>query len=255
MGMLVKRYKKREAGGNTFTPSMGNAVSEIGTGLIDTFDSGNEFGRQSTGSQVAKGALNMAATGFMVGGPIGAGVGALVGGVSSLLSANDQEREEKEYLQKKKMMDWENSVKKSDAMLANNPKLYLGNRNAQYFKYGGSMGALSTKFIANSKASGGNINQLSSDTAEVVGNSHDNGGVKIPNIGTEVEGKETMSGNYVFSKELGFAQIHKPIAKAKGIIETKPYTMERVNSLKRLEDKEQQLKATQEFVKQQLNLQ
>ena len=53
----------------------------------------------------------------------------------------------------------------------------------------------------------------------------------------------------MFSDALGFAQLHKPIMKAKGKIEAKPYTKERANSIRLLEEKENQLKLAQEFFK------
>lgn len=101
---------------------------------------------------------------------------------------------------------------------------------------------------------GGTAKSLSTDNTELIGNSHAEGGIDIPQIGAEVEEKETTAGDYVFSKKLGFAALHKPIAKAKGKIESKPPTRERVNSLKLLMGKENALKDQQEMVKQQLNL-
>jgi hypothetical protein len=59
----------------------------------------------------------------------------------------------------------------------------------------------------------------------------------------------------VFSEQLGFAKEAKKLAKAKGRIEEKPSTPERINSLKLLESKENQLKLAQEFIRKQNNLQ
>jgi hypothetical protein len=73
--------------------------------------------------------------------------------------------------------------------------------------------------------------------------------VKFPDIQAEMEGGETTDGAYVFSKKLGFAAIHKPIAKAIGKIEHKALTPERINSLKLLREKENHLKASQEFIR------
>jgi hypothetical protein len=58
----------------------------------------------------------------------------------------------------------------------------------------------------------------------------------------------------VFSKELGFAKLHRPIAKSRGKIEIKPATAERISALNNLEKKENKLKLHQEFIKKQLNL-
>jgi hypothetical protein len=103
--------------------------------------------------------------------------------------------------------------------------------------------------------SGGSIKSTSSGTTEVEGNSHAEGGVKVPQIGAEVEGGETTSGNFVFSKELGFAKLHKPIAKTKGIIEKKPQTKERVNAMNYLNSQENKLALSQEYMKHRLGIQ
>ncbi len=98
--------------------------------------------------------------------------------------------------------------------------------------------------------------RTSSSTAEVHGPSHEQGGVQVPGMpGVEVEGKETLAGDYVFSDELGFAKLHKPIARAKGKVEKKPATRERLNTLKLLNEKENNLKLMQEYVKSKNNLQ
>lgn len=91
---------------------------------------------------------------------------------------------------------------------------------------------------------------LSSNSVEANGPSHERGGIDLPSYNSEVEGKETIADDYVFSHRLGFAQIHKPIAKAKGKIEGKAPTQERLNALNRLQGAEQRLKQRQELVKQ-----
>ena len=70
----------------------------------------------------------------------------------------------------------------------------------------------------------------------------------------EVEGGETTVGDYVFSKKLGFADLHKPIARAKGKIEAKPMTPERVNALRRLKNEERSMVMSQEYFKKQLGV-
>lgn len=96
---------------------------------------------------------------------------------------------------------------------------------------------------------GGNAKKLSRDNTLIVGPSHEQGGVTIPELGSELEGGETTKDNFVYSKRLGFAQQHKPIAIAKGKIELKPQTKERINSLKRLNDRESELAVQQETLK------
>ena len=117
----------------------------------------------------------------------------------------------------------------------------------------------------NHKANGGNIadepiedgtaTAMSSTTAQINGPSHADGGVQLPASDAEVEGGETTSGNFVFSDKLGYAQLHKPIAKAMGKIEQKPQTQERTNSLKRLQTQEKALATHQELYKKMHGLQ
>lgn len=101
--------------------------------------------------------------------------------------------------------------------------------------------------LARMKASGGKIKSLSSDNTELVGRSHEQGGIHIP--GAELEDNETTKDNFVFSDKLGFADIHKKLAKAKGIIEKKPVTHERVTAMRLLSDKENKLAEAQELLK------
>lgn len=101
---------------------------------------------------------------------------------------------------------------------------------------------------ADEYAMGGSLKPISSDGVDVQGASHAQGGVQLPQA--EVEGGETIKDDYVFSKQLGFAQLHRPIMRAKGKIEAKPATRERMNSIKLLNEKEGMLEKAQEFFKQ-----
>lgn len=101
---------------------------------------------------------------------------------------------------------------------------------------------------------GGELIPLNSDTVEVDGATHAEGGVKLPNVGAEVEDKETIAGSYVFSDYLGFAEKHKKIAKQIGKIEKKPLNNATQNSLLLLRGKEERLKQEQEELKAQLGL-
>ena len=116
-------------------------------------------------------------------------------------------------------------------------------------------GPLSQNLLANQKAIGGSMSPMSKDTTLAIGPSHEEGGIDLPTQGAQVEGGETTDKNYVFSKVLGFADLHKPIAKAQGKIENKPATPERIEALNRLQQKTEKLKTLQEYFKQQLNLQ
>ncbi len=103
-------------------------------------------------------------------------------------------------------------------------------------------------------ALGGKLNKLNSNTVEVEGQTHEEGGVKLPSVGAEVEDKETIAGNYVFSDELGFASKHKKIAKQIGKIEKKPTNRETISSLNLLRKKEHNLKQQQEHLKADLDI-
>lgn len=101
-------------------------------------------------------------------------------------------------------------------------------------------------------ALGGKLKRVNSDTVEVEGNTHAEGGVKLPNA--EVEDEETIAGNYVFSDILGFAEQHKPIARQIGKIERKPLNRERRVSLEILRKKEATLRNEQEQVHEELSV-
>lgn len=124
-----------------------------------------------------------------------------------------------------------------------------GNLTDRYLAAGGPMSN-----IANEDVTGGTSTPLSSTAAEFNGPSHEDGGIQVPNMGAEVEGKETTDGHYVFSDRLGFAKLHKPLAKAIGKIEMKAISPERINSLKLMREKENQLKLSQEYTKHMLGL-
>lgn len=96
------------------------------------------------------------------------------------------------------------------------------------------------------------LKPLNKQTVEVNGPSHANGGVQIP--GAEVEGGETISNGFVFSEQLGFAKLHKPIAKAIGKLEDKPLTAVRRKTMQALKSREQALSMAQEFMKQQMGI-
>lgn len=101
------------------------------------------------------------------------------------------------------------------------------------------------------RAMGGTVKNLNSNGVEFVGNSHENGGIQLPNMGAEVENNETAAGNFVFSDNLGFAKLHRPIARAIGKIEKKPQTPDRMNALQLLRDREERLASAQESYKRQ----
>lgn len=97
-------------------------------------------------------------------------------------------------------------------------------------------------------ALGGKLKPINSDTVEVDGATHAQGGVRLGPT-AEVENNETIAGDFVFSDFLGFADKHKKLARQIGKIEKKPLNNERRVSLEILRKKEQALKDDQEAVK------
>jgi len=196
------------------------------------------------------------ATGWQIGnqvlGPIGGIAGAFIGGGIGIHQGNKMDKLEKERHAKDDAAyrDMVNQQQMYDAV--QNQNYFNNTRNNQMYATGGSL-ELTAAFMSNHKTPGGKLTKLSNNTTEVRGQTHEEGGVQLLN--SEVEKGETIAGDYVFSKDLGFAALHKPIAKAKGKIEEKPATAERVNALKLLNEKEQGLKLSQEFLKRQLNIQ
>jgi len=126
-------------------------------------------------------------------------------------------------------------------------------------KNGGSLnrpgGLLQGPSIVSQPTTGGDAEPLNSQSTEIVGRSHAQGGVKLPAMEAEVEDGETTTGNFVFSKELGFAKLHRPIAKAIGKIEKKPITTDRRNALQLLKGQEERLALSQEQLKLQKGIQ
>jgi hypothetical protein len=81
-----------------------------------------------------------------------------------------------------------------------------GFSNSDYYATGGQL-------LPYRVTGGGKAQALNSDSVEIEGRSHEQGGVQLDN-GAEVEDGETIDQNYVFSEALGFAALHKPLAKA-----------------------------------------
>lgn len=339
-------------------PSITGAAATMGSGIIDTLDEGNQYGRQHIGSSAAKGALTGAAAGSIIPG-IGTVVGGLIGGTIGLIKGIKAKHAEGIATNSMEVRRKQAENNYMSAKIAADPSLYQGYKDSEYFANGGNMGGVPAptelshsqlklfkqwkaklpknlqyegdydlkgfykenpnfiaaegqhmtdkfklpnhptfsnesryydqtvpgaggywkddSYVPNPKIGapipkmmagggqmddlpldqptiGGELNQKSSDGAEVEGKSHEAGGVKMPGMGTEVEGDETLKGSYVFSKRLGFADKHRPIMLAKGKIEKKPFTRERATSIKLLDEQEHKLILAQEYLKHQLNL-
>lgn len=200
-----------------------------------------------------------------------------------LLDVNDLKRlEEAEMLRKQRLSDeqlrkethenWgvrEGYFKEKDA--AGNPVLTAKGKKAGYHTdinkskifnknlQSEPIKENSSSFIGfNKMANGGYFKKLSENSVEVKGKSHENGGVKIPNTNVEVEGGETIKDNFVFSKDLGFADKHKKIAKQINDVENKIKSAGSnnilLNTLKVLKGQEEALKVSQEKTKQELGI-
>jgi hypothetical protein len=239
--MKRKTCKKVYKEGGKLDPNLVGSLAGAGFTLLDAFTPMDRA--PSVGLGAGKGLTSGVAAGAQFGG-VGAIAGGVLGAVGGALGAQKQQRmfAKQEALQNE--YEKRNIGAQSAAAHANNPALAYGYRNVSYYAKGGRLPMLSRVH-----AQGGTLAPLSSRHTEVQGPSHAQGGVALPAYNAEVEGGETTSGTMVFSKDLGFAQLHKPIAKAMGKIETKPATPERMNALKRLHAREQELFQLQEQLK------
>lgn len=179
-------------------------------------------------------------------GPWGALGGAAIGATTGLLGV----QKNKDMRAK---LDAEEEMGRKDANTARVNSLdktaFTGIKDYEAYSSGGT---LKQNYMG--KSYGGNLKKLSADSAVVEGNSHANNGVKFPKAGVELEGGETIAGDYVFSKKLGFADLHKPIAKAIGKAEKQGDSVASQNTVTLLKQKEQQLIASQEQLKKEMGL-
>ena len=250
-------YKKYNYGGDSAQEEkegvngaqMIAGLTPLATGFIDALSPGNEYGRQRTGTVAAKGLLNGAAAGTPFGLP-GVLIGGALGGLTGLISGNRAKKEEKKALYQQSIQQKIAENNRMGAQLAANPSLYQGYYDAQYYANGGTL----PNTTMQQPIVGGQTTQQSSDGVSIIGNTHQQGGVKFPAMGVEVENGETIKDNYVFSKTLGFADLHKPIMALKGKIEKKPFTPDRINAIKLLNARENKLMLSQEFLKQKFGL-
>lgn len=246
---LASRYKRYANGGWT-DQKQSNMESGIGlassaVSLIDGFVKANEYGRKPT-SMVA---VNAAAQGAAMGsklGPMGAVAGGVLGGAAGLVKGIIDKKKE-DNLRVTEGLNRDSMIRmRSAAALAADPTLQYGDQNATGYYANG--GPLAKGYM---KAAGGYLKPMSSEAVEVKGPSHENGGVQLPAQQAEVEGGETIHNDFVFSDKLGFADDHKKIARAIGKIESKGVlTPERNNAIKRLEERQENLKLSQEYFKQ-----
>lgn len=255
---VYQQYKRYDTGGSmTEDPTKKNSAAlsgAIGAGagfigsVADALDPPNQYGKQGMGTNILKNVGTYAAAGSSFG-PIGTAAGAVIGAGIGVIQGKKQAEEQARQINKENGQMRMAQLSQYQARAAQDPSITTGIKGQDYFEGGGTLFAEFSKF----KAKGGTLSKLDSDSVEVKGPSHANGGVDL-NTGDEVEGGETIKGDYVFSHKLGFAQLHKPLAKAIGKLEQRPATKTTLNSLENLRKRERALMFLQETVREQNNL-
>lgn len=242
--ILKKKYYNRYPNGgdlNAYLPML------AGTG-VDLI----QGGRQTPGGSAVKGAVSGASMGTSILPGWGTAAGAVLGAGAGFVMGKKNQAQERNMKFNQELADHQSQLRRSSAIIGNNPALVTGQPGEEFYASGGF---LKDRYYTNVKASGGQLDPMSSGSAEVKGPSHARGGVDLPQYNSEVEGGETIQDDYVFSERLGFAQIHKKLATAIGKIEQKPATPDRINALKAMNTRVEQLKHAQEMIREQLNLQ
>jgi hypothetical protein len=246
MTLKKRYYKKYFTGGD-----MSSILGLVGN-TANSIDPGNEYGKQSTTTNLLKGASTGAQLGTMIAPGIGTAIGAGAGLIGGFFMDKKQKKQQQQMQFNEGLMKQQQELNRSAAVIGNNPALVTGNPGTEFYASGGF---LKNRYYDKIKASGGEIKSMSSDSAEVQGPSHEQGGVDLPQYQSELEGGESIQDDYVFSDRLGFAKIHKKLAKAVGKIEQKPSTPDRLNALKNMNGRIGELKQLQEMIRQQNNLQ
>lgn len=267
------KWSEKADGSNADAPLVAGA--SLASGIMDAVAPGDEYGVRSEGMAFGSSALKGAAAGAALG-PAGAIVGGVAGGIAGMFGNKKARRERKTATANKMTAMDRNNKAIADQIMLEDPTNISGRKDAQMYKYGGTLkGAPSTYFklpaaIARTPkvdilptvaisprkmmANGGSLKPLHSTAAEIKGPSHAGGGVKFPDLGVELEGGETVSEGFVFSKKLGFADQHLPIAKAIGKTEKLPDSPTSRRTLTALKGQEDRLKMKQEQTKQQLGI-
>lgn len=198
------------------TPGIGGAAGFAGN-MMDTLNRPDNFGHVKAGVSAGAGALKGAQMGAALG-PWGMAAGAVAGGALGLIQAQKLNREadsaEAIWNQNKRRTMF------SQSGVSYGQNSQYGNEGVGWAAYGGPMNPVKRmKF----RAVGGNMKPLSEDTFLVDGPSHKGGGVYLPAHDAEVEGKEVVWDDYVFSNRLinpvtgrPFSHDTKKIGKALG---------------------------------------
>ena len=260
-----------EEGGDTEEEKLNRTVDGVSEGLglaatglsaLNPLSEAGQYGqydRKDRGRMASTSALSGASMGLKLGAnpalvaatgglslAAGAALGAIAGGVGGAVMARKRERDKAKQIAK------DQAAYQDRATASLNFNNNVGVDNTAMYADGGLMKRPLAAAMMNRQNS--NMKPMSENATEVKGRSHAEGGESLPDLGAEVEAGETTEGSYVFSKKLGFADLHRPLARAMGKIEKKPMTPDRVNALRLLQGKVEMLKAQQEQVRKQLNL-
>jgi hypothetical protein len=241
-------YRRVYAEGGNMTSMIGPVAGVTG-GILDGFTPTDHA--PSMGLAGAKGALQGAAMGAQFG-PWGAAIGGAAGLTAGLVSGAAAKKAERISNARVADQTRKDNIAFGNAAIAADPSLIQGNKNVDYYALGGDLMKLNQ--MNGIRQFKGKLSPLSSNNTIVRGPSHAQGGVQLPQMNAELEGGETTAGTRVFSRDLGFADLHKPIAKAIGRIEKKAISPERINAMNRLRDREEDLYQAQEMTKKLLNL-
>lgn len=136
----MRHYKKAyKWGGVTPTEGLTNntaIASAVANPLVDMFDKGNKYGRQTGLASGLKKGASLAAAGSALG-PAGAIAGGVIGLGAGLIGSIGEKRKEKALEQSMSYQDELGSLERGRSALASNPSLLYGDKDAGYFKNGG----------------------------------------------------------------------------------------------------------------------
>ncbi len=200
---------------------VGSAIAATASGVVDNLNKEDNYGRKKAGLAALSKGMEMGAAGAQFG-PIGAGVGAVVGAAIGFFTQRKANREG-DFAE---FTDRSNQLQ-SDTMRSANQYASM-QYGSSYVKHGGPLGVRTTS----SKKVGGILKQLNSNTQQAEGNTHAQGGIYLDEYGAEIEDEETIyhspEGPYVFSdflqpnNKVTYAEQDSKLAKALGKLEKKP---------------------------------
>lgn len=220
-------------------------IAGMGSQMIDVFAQPDRFGIPTTGASVAKKTLSGAALGTSILPGWGTAIGAVGGAAMGLIEGSKNRELKGQMRAAEHRMMMQNIQGRSSSMLI--PETRFGEVNKGYYRTGGQLPAKGSN-------TGAGLKPLSSTDAAIEGPQHEQGGVPIPGFDAVAEGGESKDGDFIFSDKLmlgkkSFAEHHKKLAKAQGILERRPKTPEQVNSVRAMQQQKDKLARTQELYK------